>query len=393
MRRIWIALILAGLLAGSAGGATKRRLGRPRRLLHAEGRLRTDHLGAFQKTAAGNGISFSQSYAASGDQARAVAAGLSADLVALVARPGHRLCSSARASSRRTGTANTHHGIVSDSVVVFVVRDGNPKHIKGWGDLVKPGIQVITPNPFTSGGARWNVMAAYGAQRKAGKTDKQAIAYLNKLFQHVPVQPDSARDALQIFAQGKGDVLLTYENEAIYAEKKGVHTEYTTPKATLLIETPVALTKSGLKKPAAKAFYKYLWSATAQKAFAAQGYRPVVKSVAKNYHFYKPARPLHDQHGQARAERVAEGEHPLLPPEEGDHGEDRKVAWPLTSPYSGAPPAGLGPRRRRALTRGVALGYLSIVVLLPLAALVWSSRGGGLGAFWDQATSPRRWRP
>jgi sulfate transport system substrate-binding protein len=148
---------------------------------------------------------------------------------------------------------------------------------------------VITPNPFTSGGARWNVMAAYGAQRKAGKTDKQAIAYLKKFFQHVPVQPDSARAALQVFAQGKGDVLITYENEAIYAEKKGVHTEYKTPKSTLLIETPVALTKTGLQKPAAKAFYKYLWSTTAQKAFAAQGFRPVLLSVAKHYKFYKPA--------------------------------------------------------------------------------------------------------
>ena len=149
-------------------------------------------------------------------------------------------------------------------------------------------MQVITPNPFTSGGARWNVMAAYGAERKAGKTDKQAIAYLYKFFQHVPVQPDSARTALQVFAQGKGDVLITYENEAIYAEKKGVHTEYKTPKSTLLIETPVALTKTGVKNPAAKAFYKYLWSKTAQKAFAAQGYRPVVKGAAAGHRFYQP---------------------------------------------------------------------------------------------------------
>ena len=104
----------------------------------------------------------------------------------------------------------------------------------------------------------------------------------------MPVQPDSARAALQVFAQGKGDVLITYENEAIYAEKKGVHTEYKTPKSTLLIETPVALTKTGLQKPAAKAFFKYLWTAPAQKAFAAQGFRPVLKSVAKNYKFYKP---------------------------------------------------------------------------------------------------------
>jgi sulfate/thiosulfate transport system substrate-binding protein len=184
--------------------------------------------------------------------------------------------------------ANAHRGIVSDSIVVFVVRDGNPKHIKGWGDLLKPGVKVITPNPFTSGGARWNVMAAYGALRRQGKSDKQAIQYLYKLFRHVAVQPASAREALAVFSQGQGDVLLTYENDAIFAEKKGVHTQYQIPKATLLIETPAALTKTGLKKPAAKAFYKYLWSSTAQKAFADQGYRPVLKGVAKGYHFVQP---------------------------------------------------------------------------------------------------------
>jgi sulfate/thiosulfate transport system substrate-binding protein len=287
MKIICIALVGVALLAGSAAGASKGgsvslvAYSTPK---DAYGKI----ISAFQKTSAGNGTSFTQSYGASGDQARAVAAGLNADLVALSLDPDVNVLVG-KGLVPKKWAANSHRGIVSDSVVVFVVRDGNPKHIKGWGDLVKPGVQVISPNPFTSGGARWNVMAAYGAQRRAGKTDKQAIAYLYKLFKHIPVQPDSARNALAIFAQGKGDVLLTYENEAIYAEKKGVHTEYKTPKATLLIETPVALTKSGLKKPAAKAFYKFLWSSTAQKAFAAQGYRPVVKSVAKGYKFYKPA--------------------------------------------------------------------------------------------------------
>jgi len=286
MRVIWIALLGVAVLAGSAAGASKGgsvdlvAYSTPK---DAYGKI----ISSFQKTQAGSGVDFSQSYGASGDQARAVAAGQNADLVALSLDPDVSMLVG-KGLVPKNWNANSHRGIVSDSVVVFVVRDGNPKKIKGWGDLVKPGIQVITPNPFTSGGARWNVMAAYGAQRRAGKTDKQAIAYLYKLFKHVPVQPDSARSALQIFAQGKGDVLLTYENEAIYAEKKGVHTEYRTPKATLLIETPVALTKSGLRKPAAKAFYKYLWSSTAQKAFADQGYRPVVKSVAKGYHFFKP---------------------------------------------------------------------------------------------------------
>ena len=287
MRVIWIALLGVALLAGSATGASKGgsislvAYSTPR---DAYGNV----ISAFQKTQAGNGVDVSQSYGASGDQARAVAAGQPADLVALALDPDVNLLVGKNLIPKNWA-ANSHRGIVSDSVVAFVVRDGNPKKIKGWNDLVKSGVQVITPNPFTSGGARWNVMAAYGAQRRSGKTDKQAIAYLYKLFKHVPVQPDSARSALQIFAQGKGDVLLTYENEAIYAGKKGVHTEYHIPKATVLIETPVALTKTGLGKPAAKAFYKYLWSSTAQKAFAEQGYRPVVKVVAKGYHFYKPS--------------------------------------------------------------------------------------------------------
>ena len=286
MKIIWIALAGVALLAGSAAGATKGgsvalvAYSTPK---DAYGQI----ISSFQKTSAGNGSSFSQSYGASGDQARAIAAGQSADVVALSLDPDINMLVG-KGLVPKNWAGNKYKGVVSDSVVVFVVRDGNPRHIKTWSDLVKSGVQVITPNPFTSGSARWNVMAAYGAQREAGKTDKQAIAYLKKFFQHVPVQPDSARTATQIFAQGKGDVLLTYENEAKYAEKKGVHTQYYTPKNTLLIETPAALTKSGLKNPTAKAFYNYLWSATAQKAFAAQGYRPVVKSVAKSYHFYSP---------------------------------------------------------------------------------------------------------
>src|SRR3954462_15984524 len=287
MKSICLALVAIAVLAGSAAGSSTG--GSVDLVAYSTPKDAYGHIiDAFKDTAAGHGVNVNQSYAASGDQARAVASGLPADLVARSLDPDIDLLVRKNKVPKNWKSANKYHGVVSDSVVVFVVRDGNPKHIKGWGDLVKPGIQVITPNPFTSGGARWNVMAGYGAQRRAGKTDKQAVAYLYKLFKHVPVQPDSARAALSIFAQGKGDVLITYENEAIYAEKKGVHTEYKTPKSTLLIETPVALTKSGLKKPAAKAFYKYLWSTTAQKAFAAQGYRPVVKAAAKGRKFYAP---------------------------------------------------------------------------------------------------------
>jgi sulfate transport system substrate-binding protein len=244
---------------------------------------------AFQATPAGKNVSFNQSYGASGDQARAVAAGLGADVVALSLEPDVTILVK-KGIVPSNWKSNRYHGIVTDSVVVFVVRDGNPKKIHTWADLTKSGVQVITPNPFTSGGARWNVMAAYGAERAQGKTDKEAIAYLKKLFKNAPVLPKSAREATQVFASGKGDVLLTYENEAIYANKKGVHTEYVVPKQTILIENPVALTKSGIKHPEAKAFLKFLWSLRAQKLFADTGYRPVVKSVSRSakYHFKKP---------------------------------------------------------------------------------------------------------
>jgi sulfate transport system substrate-binding protein len=290
MRRIWVAfvpLLAAAIVAGAQAATAKTTLSlvaysTPK---DAYGKI----IPAFQATAAGKNVSFDQSYGASGDQARAVAAGLSADVVALSLEPD--VSTLVRKGIVPTSwNKNPYRGMVTDSVVVFVVRDGNPKKIHTWADLTKSGVQVITPNPFTSGGARWNVMAAYGAERAQGKTDKQAIAYLKRLFKNVPVLPKSARDATQVFAQGKGDVLLTYENEAIYANKKGVHTEYILPKQTIRIENPVAITKSGLKHTEAKAFLKFLWSSKAQKIFGDAGYRPVLKSVYNRgkYKFKQP---------------------------------------------------------------------------------------------------------
>ncbi len=121
--------------------------------------------------------------------------------------------------------------MVTDSLVVFVVRDGNPKKIKGWNDLTRSGIEVITPNPFTSGGARWNIMAAYGAWRKQGKTDKQAQSNLLKLWKNVAVQDTSARAALNTFNSGKGDVMLAYENEALFARTQGLEPAVRDPEA------------------------------------------------------------------------------------------------------------------------------------------------------------------
>jgi sulfate/thiosulfate transport system substrate-binding protein len=242
----------------------------------------------FAATGAGEGTSFSSSYGASGDQSRAVESGLPADVVAFSLAPDiTRLVKANLVSS--DWTSEPHKGMVTDSVTTFVVRKGNPKNIHTWADLLKPGVQVLTPNPFTSGGARWNIMAAYGAQLKQGKTPDQALAYLKELFtKHVPVQDKSARDALQTFTGGKGDVLLSYENEAITAQQKGEKVDYVTPDQTILIENPVAVTTKA--KPEAKKFLDYLWTPAAQTIFAKHGYRPVVPSVAKQFtsQFPKP---------------------------------------------------------------------------------------------------------
>jgi sulfate/thiosulfate-binding protein len=176
--------------------------------------------------------------------------------------------------------------MVTDSVVVFIVREGNPKGIKGWDDLTKDGVEVVTPNPFTSGGARWNVMAGYGAQLEQGSSPEQAREYLRSLFGNVVVQDKSARESLTTFASGKGDVLLGYENEAIFAQRQGQSIEYVVPDETILIENPVAVTEDA--SGAAEGFLEFLTSDEAQKVFGEEGYRPVVPSVLERFDFPTP---------------------------------------------------------------------------------------------------------
>ncbi len=242
----------------------------------------------FQKTAAGKGVDFDQSYGASGEQARAVKSGLKADIVALSLEPD--VTSLVKAGL--VGAAwkkNKYQGIVTRSVVVFAVRKGNPKKVKDWEDLVRPGVEVVTPNVQTSGGAKWNIMAAYGAMRKKGKTHKQAVAYLRNLYKHVVSQDKSAREALQTFLAGRGDVMLAYENEAIFANSKGQDVPYVIPKATIRIENPIAIVKTSKNKGKAGAFLAFLRTPKAQKIFGENGYRPVVPSVLKSFKF--PVRP------------------------------------------------------------------------------------------------------
>lgn len=244
---------------------------------------------AFNKTAAGTGVAFTQSFGPSGDQARAVESGLPADVVALSLAPDvDKLVKAGKVAA--TWANGSAKGFVTNSVVVFAVRKGNPKNIKTWDDLVKPGVQVIEPNPFASGGARWNVMAAYGAQLEQGKSEAEAADYLDKLFRNVPVQDKSARDAMNTFLQGKGDVLLAYENEAIAAQQAGQDVDYVVPDQTILIQNPIAITSNSRNAGTAEKFISFLRSDEGQKIFADKGYRPIRDALVDEARFPAPAK-------------------------------------------------------------------------------------------------------
>ncbi|MFL5794290.1 MAG: sulfate ABC transporter substrate-binding protein [Actinomycetes bacterium] len=287
-RAKFAALLVAGaLLAAGCGGGS----GGDKLTLVAYSTPREAYeqlIPEFQKTAAGKGVSFSQSYGASGDQSRAVQNGLAADVVAFSLEPDMTKLVDAGLVAK-DWNADAHKGMITNSVVVFIVRKGNPRNIRTWDDLIKPGVEVIEPNPFTSGGAKWNIMAAYGAQLKAGKTPEQAAAYLLELFRHVPVQDKSAREALQTFVGGKGDVMLAYENEAINAQQKEQPVDYVVPDNTILIENPIAVAAKSRNPTEAKAFVDFLRSEPAQQTYAARGYRPVDQAAAARVNFPKPS--------------------------------------------------------------------------------------------------------
>jgi sulfate transport system substrate-binding protein len=282
-------LVAAALLAAGCGGSGGSGGDRLTLVAYSTPREAYEQLiPAFQKTDAGKGVGFSQSYGASGDQSRAVQNGLAADVVAFSLEPDLTKLVDAGLVAKDWDAGPTK-GMITRSVVVFVVRKGNPENIRTWDDLVRPGVEVIEPNPFTSGGAKWNIMAAYGAQLKAGKSPEQAEAYLLELFRHVPVQDKSAREALQTFIGGKGDVMLAYENEAINAQQKEQAVDYVVPDNTILIENPIAVAAKSKNATAASAFVDFLRSEPAQKMYAERGYRPVDPAAAAGANFPQPS--------------------------------------------------------------------------------------------------------
>jgi sulfate transport system substrate-binding protein len=236
-----------------------------------------DDLGAaFAKTDAGKGVTIQGSFGASGAQSRAVIAGQKADVVALSLSPDvKKIAEAGKIATGWDGGANK--GIVSDSVVVIAFREGNPKGIKGWADIIKPGVGIVTADPGTSGSAKWNLLAAYSQALGANKDEAAAKAYLGSFVKNVVSWNDSGRTATDAFVKGTGDVLISYENEAIAARAAGVKLEYVVPDSTFLIENPAAVTTTA--PPAATEFLKYIQSTDGQKIFASKGFRPIDPSV------------------------------------------------------------------------------------------------------------------
>jgi sulfate/thiosulfate transport system substrate-binding protein len=242
---------------------------------------------AFAKTSQGSGVSFSNSFGASGDQSRAVAAGQPASVVHFSqAGDMERLVEEGEIVAKNW-EANKYKGIATDSVVVILTRSGNPEGIESFKDIEEKDVEVVTPNPFSSGSARWNIMAVYGSAIEEGDSPDQGLEAVKTVLEKTVAQPGSGRDAFSAFAQGQGDVLLTYENEAIKAEKEGEDVEYLIPPSTIQIETPIAVTKEA-PEPAAEDFVNWLWSDAGQKLWAENGYRPVNPKLVDSKQFPTP---------------------------------------------------------------------------------------------------------
>jgi len=282
MRRFLLfALTISVLLGLASSAAQARRAGTTLNLVAYStpkavmGKLIT----RFQHQPAGQGVSFSQSYGSSGAQAKAIVAGQPADIAFLSTGLDINTIADAGLVSKNWANA-PQGGIAADSVVAFVVRPGNPLRIHSWKDLTKPGVKIVTPDPFPSGSAKWNVLAAYGQARKAGMSDKKAVQFVTKVFKNVVAQPSSGSSAASAFFSGEGDVLITYESEAYAAFAAGKQGKLVVPKPTMLIQLPMVALKSA--PAAATAFLKYVHSPKQQRIFAANGYRPVIKSVLKS---------------------------------------------------------------------------------------------------------------
>lgn len=244
---------------------------------------------AYQQTAEGKDQRFATTYGPSGDQSRKVVSGLKADLASFSVEPDMtRLVDADLVDPSWDQGAGG--GVPFSSVVTLVVRKGNPLGITSWDDLLKPGVQVITPDPRSSGSAMWNMLAPYAAKSGDGADKQAGLDYVRELVQgHVTARPSSGRAATDLFLQGSGDVLISYENEALFMERGGADVEHVIPAETILIENPFAVLAQTGRPEQARAFTTFLYSTQAQRIWAEQGFRPVDPAVAREFAAELPA--------------------------------------------------------------------------------------------------------
>ena len=238
---------------------------------------------AFAATPEGKGVAVTTSYGASGDQSRGVQDGKPADIVNFSVEPDiTRLVKANKVA--KDWNADATKGLPFGSVVSLVVRKGNPKNIKDWDDLLQPGLEVVTPSPLSSGSAKWNLLAPYAAKSDGGKNQQAGLDFVNKLVtEHVKTRPGSGREATDVFLQGSGDVLISYENEAINVERQGKPVDHIIPPQTFKIENPVAVVTSSTHLDKATALKNFLYTPEGQKIWAQAGFRPVDPSVAEDF--------------------------------------------------------------------------------------------------------------
>ncbi|WP_152665581.1 sulfate ABC transporter substrate-binding protein, partial [Mycobacterium sp. UM_Kg1] len=244
---------------------------------------------AFYATEQGADVQVVTSYGASGDQSRGVVSGKPADLVNFSVEPDiTRLVKAGKVAE--DWNADVTRGIPFGSVVTLVVRQGNPKHIKDWDDLLRPEVEVISPSPLSSGSAKWNLLAPYAVKSEGGKNPQAGLDFVDQLVSnHVKLRPGSGREATDVFLQGSGDVLISYENEAIAVERKGKPVEHINPPQTFKIENPLAVVSSSRHLEAATAFKNFQYTPAAQRLWAEAGFRPADPSVAAEFSGSFPA--------------------------------------------------------------------------------------------------------
>ncbi len=238
---------------------------------------------AFAATPEGKGVAVTTSYGASGDQSRAVVDGKPADIVNFSVEPDvSRLVKANKVAS--DWNKDVTKGIPFGSVVTLVVRKGNPKNIRDWDDLLQPGVEVVTPSPLSSGSAKWNLLAPYAAKSNGGQDQQAGLDFVTKLVnEHVKTRPGSGREATDVFLQGSGDVLISYENEAINIERQGKPVEHINPPQTFKIENPVAVLTTSAHLDKATALKNFLYTPEGQKIWAQAGFRPVDPAVAAEF--------------------------------------------------------------------------------------------------------------